>query len=574
MRFLCKSSSFFALPLLALFILLIAEPCEASVNGQDVAPAETENRGLSKLDEAVQLKIAVQRLDDLENVIELCQEAIEEGLNEGHLKMAQQLMSATLYERASHLVSPILQGQIDNSWIIRRKKALDDLDRATSANPNDGEAFLLTAQLHELPGGESGRGLEAANRAVELLAEKPERYSLALTIRASFHKDVQDRLADYDAAIDADKTNTDAWRERGRTKLAIGDAKTALEDFRHLLETDESDVEAMQAMGEAMASLGQFDEALETLNKLVAKTPNQSVGYAIRARVLMAKGELDAAEEDLNQSIKINPRDLIALMMRTRLRMNLKKFDLALGDANRILELRPGLPQAILLRSLIHSAAKDYANAARDLKRLLRRDPKNVEIRLQLASVYSVAGQPRQAIEMFSEILNEDRGQLEALRGRGDAYLSIGAHAEAVADYDRALQIDPKESGVLNNLAWVLATSPKDDVRDGARAIAFATRACEVTQYKAPHILSTLAAGYAESGDFDTAIEWSTKAVEMGQGEMKEQLREELESYQIKKPWREQQEIEEPTEPVDIESDLVELTDDDTNDTANSGDES
>jgi len=88
-------------------------------------------------------------------------------------------------------------------------------------------------------------------------------------------------------------------------------------------------------------------------------------------------------------------------------------------------------------------------------------------------------------------------------------------------------------------------------LRDGKRAIELATKACEVTDYKKPHILSTLAAAYAETGDFKTAIKWSTKAVEMGSKdeEVDEQLKNELKSYQEKKPWRERQTVDEKEDP-------------------------
>jgi hypothetical protein len=106
--------------------------------------------------------------------------------------------------------------------------------------------------------------------------------------------------------------------------------------------------------------------------------------------------------------------------------------------------------------------------------------------------------------------------------------------------------------GSLNNLAWVLATSPQDDVRDAKRSVELGTKACEITKYEKPHIISTLAAGYAESGDFDMAIKWSTKAVELGREKLKdqiEQLEKELESYKEKKPWREMQQIEDKPDP-------------------------
>ncbi len=134
-----------------------------------------------------------------------------------------------------------------------------------------------------------------------------------------------------------------------------------------------------------------------------------------------------------------------------------------------------------------------------------------------------------------------------AWRGRADAYLNVGRQQEALADYEKALALEPKDDGILNNLAWLLATSPDEKLRDGARAIRLATQACELTDWKAPHILSTLAAAYAETGDFDAAVKWSSKAVELASKEHDDPkaketldaLKKELENYQAKKPTRE-----------------------------------
>ena len=122
-----------------------------------------------------------------------------------------------------------------------------------------------------------------------------------------------------------------------------------------------------------------------------------------------------------------------------------------------------------------------------------------------------------------------------------DAYLNLGKQAEAIADYEKAIKLEPKEEGVLNNLAWVLATSPDAKLRDGKRAIQLATQACELSDYKLAYILSTLAAAYAESGDFQKAIQWSSKAVEIGDKDHDTSLKKELESYKAGKPWRELQ---------------------------------
>jgi len=183
---------------------------------------------------------------------------------------------------------------------------------------------------------------------------------------------------------------------------------------------------------------------------------------------------------------------------------------------------------------------------------LLKQDPKNVAWRLQLAGYYIQDRRPSKALAIFSTLLDEDKDNATARQARADTLLSVGKHAEAIADFELLVAQEPENHGVLNNFAWVLATSPDDKLRDGPRAVKLATKACEVTEYKKAHILSTLASAYAEIGDFETARKWAGKAVELGAGEdeVDDQLKQELESYQQKKPWRERQTIEEKADPV------------------------
>ena len=232
----------------------------------------------------------------------------------------------------------------------------------------------------------------------------------------------------------------------------------------------------------------------------------------------------------------------------------------ASADVEKLQKLAPDLPQVLVLRSIMAASKKRWGEAITNMQLALQTDPTNSDFRIRLAQYYVGDNRPRKAIELLTQVLdtlsddNDPRGQTKAevLESRGNALLSVGKHAEAIKDYDEALQADPEDTGILNNLAWVLATSPDDSVRNGKRSIELGTKACELTKYEKPHILSTLAAGYAESGDFETAKKWSAKAVELGakDEEVDAQLKKELESYHEKKPWREKQEVEENTKPI------------------------
>jgi Flp pilus assembly protein TadD len=88
----------------------------------------------------------------------------------------------------------------------------------------------------------------------------------------------------------------------------------------------------------------------------------------------------------------------------------------------------------------------------------------------------------------------------------------LGRYREAIQHFEQALKMDSDSIEGLNNLAWLLATSPDPSVRDGARAVALAEHGCELTNFRMPVLLGTLAAAYAEAGRFTEAISAAERA--------------------------------------------------------------
>jgi protein O-mannosyl-transferase len=92
--------------------------------------------------------------------------------------------------------------------------------------------------------------------------------------------------------------------------------------------------------------------------------------------------------------------------------------------------------------------------------------------------------------------------------------LAAGKHAEAIKELREILAQQPDAPEELNNLAWLLATSPAAENRNGPEAVRLAQRAGELTQHQQPMPLGTLAAAYAEAGDFTNAVKTAQLAID------------------------------------------------------------
>jgi tetratricopeptide (TPR) repeat protein len=528
-------------------------------------PAIAENPGQADLDMATDLQVTAETLGDLEKVVKLAESALTKGLDMGQQEFAKKLLGSTLYQHANRTATSLFErrrrdGQ--NSTI--RQQALKDLEKAKRYDPTLSDIYLLEAKLHAVSPGEDLKAASAAaSEAITLLTARddPKQLSKAYVLRAQITEDKDRKLADFDAAMKADPGNIEAGQAVAVLYIQKGENDKAVATLQKLLERDADNPALMAEVAVLLIDLKKFDEALKYCDDLIKQAPKATAGYNLRARVKVMKDDIPGAIKDLDEALGINGNDLQALLMRSNLHASQGNDELAKADVDKLLKQQPDLPQALLLKSMIAAGKKQWGEAILQMQVLLQSDPTNEEWRIRLASYYAGDSRPRKAIELLTQVLDGIRDEndpelkptrADALRSRADYLLSVGKHAEAVKDYEEALKIEPDDTHSLNNLAWVLATSPDDAVRNAARSIELGLKGCELTKYEKPHIISTLAAGYAEKGDWETAKKWSAKAVEMGakEDDIDDQLKKELESYKEKKPWREKQEVEENTKPI------------------------
>jgi len=89
------------------------------------------------------------------------------------------------------------------------------------------------------------------------------------------------------------------------------------------------------------------------------------------------------------------------------------------------------------------------------------------------------------------------------------------SYADAIADYECAINLDPCYARAFVDLAWLRAACPVAELQDSTKAVNNATKACEITNWKDHRYVGTLAAIHAELSDFDTAVKWQKKAIDL-----------------------------------------------------------
>jgi tetratricopeptide (TPR) repeat protein len=509
------------------------------------------------LQKIIDTRLSAKQLTDLGKVIDLCQQALDQKNNESDREMICYLMASTLVQRAEFANQAIFNasgGKINRNWPSFRKLALADLNKAIELVPEFPEARLMIARLNVLPGGDADKAKQSIEKGLAIENIDPDIRANLLALSASFEKDPEARLKLLDEAIGLSPGQTKHLKARILVLIDSGKTDRAIEDLRKAIELQPKDASNHEDLSRLLASEEKFDESLKSLDEAERLGGATVLSKVIRSRIFSIQGDKEKAIEQLDEAHILQPNNPFVLLLRASLLDESEQTKKALADIDQVLKLQADNRQAINFRIAILAKLERIDEAIADIEKLLSKTPDQPVLQLQLALLFSIGKQNQKALDAYSAIIKNHPDNVEALRGRANTYLGIGKHSEAADDFAKAYEKDPDEPNMLNNYAWLISTSPEDSLRNGKLAIELATKACELTKYKEAHILSTLGAAYAETGNFEKAIEFSKKAVELAKknkrADIQSSLEKELESYQAKKPWRELL-----TEGLDDESD-------------------
>jgi Flp pilus assembly protein TadD len=147
---------------------------------------------------------------------------------------------------------------------------------------------------------------------------------------------------------------------------------------------------------------------------------------------------------------------------------------------------------------------------------------------IRLGQAYAQVGDHQRAVEMFQRATALDPDGPEPRLNLAMAYQLLGQSAAAVKQYEQLLKNHPHRMDAANNLAWLLATDNNQAIRNPERAIRLATSVCEATHHADASYLDTLAEAHAAAGDFQSAVQVLSQAIDVAVKEKNAMLAEKL----------------------------------------------
>ena len=254
---------------------------------------------------------------------------------------------------------------------------------------------------------------------------------------------------------------------------------------------------------------GQIDDAIAHYRSALQMQPDWWDAEYNLGTALSTKGQVDEAIVHSEKAVSMRPTDPDAQVSLGNLLVQKGRLDEAIGHYQKAISAHPDhfLARNALGRALLEKG--DLDSAIQVCRNALSLRPLDPDCRTTLAIALEEKGNP----------------------------------AEAMQHYQKALEVAPSSIPTLTNLAWLLATSPDASVRNGAKAVELAKQADQLVGGTNTLVLRTLAAAYAENGEFPNAIGTANSAMQLarmhGEDALATDLDQQIELYQLGIPYRE-----------------------------------
>jgi tetratricopeptide (TPR) repeat protein len=353
----------------------------------------------------------------------------------------------------------------------------------------------------------SAEAIRDYSEALRLIPELPD----ARAGRGFLYEEAGERdlaFDDYNQAIRLNPNLGKVWYHRGLIYMRLRDYQKARSDFREAIRCFPDFADAYLEAGYASYDLKDNDGALSGFEVAINLNPKDARAYAARGAIYRQRKDYAKAVSDFSEAIRLAPRNADYLVYRAVVYANEDRRTEEIADLTEALRLNPRSEIALCRRGRAYRSTKEYPRAIADFTELVR--------------ITQAGG---------------------AYKERARTYFRSGQYALALADYQQA---SAYPGGTVKSetktMAWLLATCPDPQFRNGPEAVIQALKDCEQSEWHDSLDLDTLAAAYAETGQFDEAVRYELQAIALkdGDAEWEAKLEKRLALYQERQPYREE----------------------------------
>jgi tetratricopeptide (TPR) repeat protein len=255
----------------------------------------------------------------------------------------------------------------------------------------------------------------------------------------------------------------------------------------------------------AYSLLDKMDLAADEAMKAVQADPSNAAARAFCALTLNQLGHGDEAVKEAEHAIGLDPNSPDAHL---DLAVSIRQQDLprAVEESRRAIELGPenSFAYQFLMNCLLESGS--YREASDLGREWLAIAPYNAIAHLPLASALAGTGDLVPAANQLGYVMLLSPNTEQAHANLRQVLVTVAKGPRGREQLREISAAAPDSPRMLDELAWLLATNPDSSARDGNEAVRVSERACDLTERKIPALLDTLAAAYAERGEFQRAI--------------------------------------------------------------------
>lgn len=424
-------------------------------------------------------------------------------------------------------------------------------EEALAIRPDDPSTLIRLGELHVAAG-----DVDAAEAAYEAAIEAyPESATarVGLGYIALERDDPAKALRIFQEVAASQPEGSEANHHVGLAYRALGDADRAAEAWRlnqdvlipmydpllERLRPLEEDVTLPLDRAVAAAAEGDHERAIWLYEEILEADETDEEAHFRLAGSLLLVGEDERAERHLRRTIALNPEHGPAHYALAMFLNRAGRRTESAAHLERAADLMPENLPWRLQRAQMRAGAGDAAGAISELERIVATAPAMIEARRTLAALLIGSGRAEAAMVQLQALVALTPDDLQARFNLGLMQFETGGYAEARRTLEEALERFPADLATRHLLARLLATSPDDAVRDGARAVDLAQSV--VNEQPALDHMETLAMALAEAGRFDDAVLWQQRALEaerQAAGGNSPQRLDRLALYQARQPLR------------------------------------